>query len=161
MTHEEYQAYLDGRYRELLGFYDKRAIRNKRSHRICSLLVIVVSGGLVPLIATGGTAKHPLISGLFSASVVVAAAISSHFQFNENWLSYRKTWDALKREVQLHNAGIGAYQDSENPNALFVQRVEAIASDEGIDWYERHLRSKDKSPGTLGIAASGAGADKG
>ncbi len=150
MTDEEYGRYLNERYGHLVGFYDRRAQENKRWHRASSVFIIVVSGILAPLISTGLLSKHPIIGGFLSASVVVATAVSSHFQFNENWLNYRRTWDALTREPFLREARVGDYANADDRNALFVERVESIASEEGNEWLGRHIRRQEQPSGNLG-----------
>ena len=143
MSDEEYETYLTTRYSRLVAFYDKRAQQNKRGHRVCSLFIIGVSGILAPLIATGVLLRHPMLGGFLSASVVIATAISSHFQFNENWLSYRKTWDILNREPHLRDGRVGDYANAPDRNRLFVERVETVASDEGIEWFSRNLKKQE------------------
>ena len=144
MTDDEYQKYLKDRYGPLLRFYDTRAQENKIGHRVCSVFVIGMSGILAPLIGAGALLKHPMLGAFMSASVVIATAITSHYQFNENWLAYRRTWDTLKREPYLHDAGVGDYGSGSDRNILFVQRIEAIVSDEGTEWYGRHLRQQER-----------------
>lgn len=145
MTDDEYQKYLKDRYEGLLTFYDNRAQGNKRGHRVCSVFIIGMSGILAPLIGAGALLKHPMLGAFMSASVIIATAITSHYQFNENWLGYRRTWDALKREPYLRDACVGDYEHAADRNVLFVQRVEAIASDEGAEWYVRHIRQQERS----------------
>jgi hypothetical protein len=138
LTDQEFEEYLNTKYKKLIGFYDRRSIWNKRGYRICSVFVIVVSGLLAPLIGTGSLSKHEMVGALISASIVVVSAILAHFQFNENWLSYRATWDALEREPHLRIAGIGEYEGAMDRNSVFVNRVEAIAAREGSEWLGRH-----------------------
>ncbi len=152
MTDDEYQKYLKDRYETLLAFYDTRAQQNKLGYRVCSVFIIGMSGVLAPLIGSGALLKHPMLGAFMSASVVVATAITAHYQFNENWLGYRRTWDALKREPYLHDARVGDYGSVSDSNILFVQRVEAIASDEGADWYGRHVRQKEQPTSANSIA---------
>lgn len=155
MTDEEYEKYLGTRYNQLVGFYDKRAQQNKLGYRICSVFIIAVSGILAPLIATGVLLRCPILGGFLSASVVIATAIGSLFQFNENWLSYRRTWDTLRREPHLRDARVADYANAADRNGLFVERVETIASDEGTDWFSRHVRRNEhRSGGGTGPAAS-------
>lgn len=144
MTDDEFQEYLSGRFKRLSNYYDDHAQTNKRWHRVSSVVIIVVSAALVPLISTGILNKHPLFGGVLSATVVVATAIGAHFQFNENWLTYRATWDALQREPELRSACVGEYTDAPDRNALFVQRVEAIVSEQGSDWLSRHRRTQER-----------------
>jgi hypothetical protein len=145
VTDDDYQKYLKDRYESLLTFYDTRSKQNKLGHRICSVFIIGMSGILAPLIGTGALLQHPMLGAFMSASVVIATAVTSHYQFNENWLGYRRTWDTLKREPYLHDARVGDYGSAPDRNILFVQRVEAIASDEGADWYGRHLKQQERS----------------
>lgn len=156
MTDEEYEKYLSTRYNQLVTFYDNRAQQNKLGHRVCSVFIICVSGILAPLIATGVLLRHPILGGFLSASVVIVTAITSTFQFNENWLSYRKTWDTLRREPHLRDARVGDYANAADRNGLFVERVETIASDEGTDWFSRHVTQQEHPSGarTGPVAAS-------
>jgi hypothetical protein len=147
VTDEEYEKYISSRYNQLVSFYDRRARQNKLGHRVCSLFIIGVSGILAPLIATGVLLRHPILGGCVSASVVVATAVGSHFQFNENWLNYRKTWDTLKREPHLRDARVADYATASDRNSFFVERIETIASDEGTDWFSRHIRQQEHPSG--------------
>jgi len=149
MTDDEFKQYLETRYKQLLDYYDKRAVKNKVGYRVCSLFIIIVSGLLAPLIGTGSLSLHKMAGALISASIVVVSAILAHFQFNENWLSFRATWDALQREPHLRNAGIGEYQSAIDRNSLFVSRVEAFTSREGSEWLGRHSRKeRERGPGS-------------
>jgi hypothetical protein len=162
VTDDEYRKYFKDRYGALLSFYDTRAQQNKLGHRVCSVFIIGMSGILAPLIGAGALVKHEMLGAFMSASVVIATAISAHFQFNENWLGYRRTWDALKREPFLHDAGVGDYASASDRNLLFVQRVEAVASDEGAEWYGRHRRQQERpaSPNATSTHVASPSKDK-
>jgi hypothetical protein len=155
MTDEEYKKYVDTRFKKLTGYYDKRSQQNKRLHRICSVLIIGISGTLAPLISTGVLSNHRITGGLLSAGIVIVTAVSAHFQFNENWLAYRATWDALEREPHLREAGIGEYADASDRNSLFVQRVEEMVSEQGSEWLSRHRRLQDRPAANRSSDATG------
>jgi hypothetical protein len=144
VSDQEFQEYLKGRFETLVKYYDNRSKSNKRWHRVCSVLIILISASLVPIVSTGVLADHRVIGGVLAASVVVATAIGAYFQFNENWLNYRATWDALQREPHLRIAGVGEYYESKDRNSLFVQRVEAIVSEQGSEWLSRHKRMQER-----------------
>jgi conflict system pore-forming effector with SLATT domain len=137
MTGEKFTQYLNGRYAEMLAYYDKRAVQNKWAYRLFSWYIIVTSGFLAPLMAIKAF-KESLWPPFLTASVAAAAAMLAYSKFHENWLRYRATWDCLKRELQLHAAGIGSYQGAADPNALFVSQVEALISAEGKEWFAKH-----------------------
>ena len=146
MTENQLKEYMGGRYQEMLSFYDKRAIQNKRGYRILSVYIIVASLLLAPVV-TAELGGWRILLAILSSSIGMAAALLSHFKFHENWLRYRATWDCLKREVQLKAAGIGEYANHHDPNNLFVQRVEAVFAGEGIEWLSVQARIDDSSDG--------------
>src|SRR5262245_4905309 len=137
MSDERFERYLKGRYADMLAYYDKRAVQNKWVYRVFSWYVIVVSGFLAPLMAIKDF-REGLLPAFFTASVAVIAAVLGHSNFHENWLRYRATWDCLKREPELHSAGIGPYQGVTDPNAVFVSQVEALITGEGKEWLAKH-----------------------
>jgi hypothetical protein len=137
MTDTEYREYIDGRFEEMLSFYDRRAIECKRGYRMCSLYIIVASILLAPLVALDLGAWKPVLA-LLSTSIAAAAAVQAHYKFHDNWLLYRSTWDCLKREHALKQAGISDYRGYPDPNALFVERVEVIFQREGETWLSKH-----------------------
>jgi hypothetical protein len=149
MSDEDFQEYFKTRFQALLAFYDKRSMSNKRWHRGCALYILTVSSVLVPLISTGSfLADHKLLGGLLSATIVAVTAAASHFQFNDNWLSYRATWDALQREPHLRMAKLREYASTTDRNSLFVDRVESLASSEGREWLGRHsIKAKEDREG--------------
>jgi len=56
------------------------------------------------------------------------------FQFQQNWVSYRSTCEALKHEKFLYLATAGPYATAERPQALLAERVEGLVSQEHAKW---------------------------
>jgi hypothetical protein len=138
MTEDEFVSYKTERFEKLREYYDKGSVRNKRWHWWFSGYVIVASSVIPVVIATGVAANNKVIWSLLSATVVAATAWKSHAQYHENWLRYRRTWDALNRELALYTAGSGIYHDSCCANSSFVERIEVLADLEGRDWEARN-----------------------
>jgi len=136
MTDEEFNQYISSRYQERLEFYDKRAIQNKRGYRCFSIYIIAVSLILAPILSLD-FGKWRLLTAMITSSIGIAAALLSHFKFQENWLRYRSTWDCLKRELSLHKAKVGPYKNIVDVNNLFIERVEAIFAKEGSEWISK------------------------
>jgi hypothetical protein len=149
MSNEKFTEYLNGRYAEMLAYYDKRAVQNKWAYRIFSWYIIAVSGLLAPLMGLE-CFKKSVWPSFVSASVAIAAAMLGYSKFHENWLRYRATWDCMKREPQMHAAGIGHYQGAADPNALFVLQVEGLISGEGQEWLAKHSCGDDGKQGQSG-----------
>jgi hypothetical protein len=144
MTEEEFTAYHDGRYTRAIKYYDDRAKMNQRWHHICSIYVLVTSVVIAPLLSIdsllGGYGR--IFAAVLAPTVAIVAGVASHFRFNENWLSYRATWDALQHEIHWRDAKNHGYKTAEDRNALFVERVEALISREGSEWLDRHIRKE-------------------
>jgi hypothetical protein len=143
MTDQEFQDYLGTRYASALAWYDKRAGQNKWSHYGISLYLFAASAFLT---AVSGLPEWKVWATLAAAGASIAAATLSLFKCQENWLGYRATWDALKREPHLRIAGLGEYAAAPDNNALFVRRVEDLVSREGAQWLARHSDKKPQVP---------------
>ena len=74
------------------------------------------------------------LSLMTSVLVAILATSLKTFKFEENWINYRTTCETLKKEVHFYYARIGEYEDSEDKEALFVKRVEALISRENTLW---------------------------
>lgn len=142
MSDEKLSQYLKGRYAEILAYYDKRAIQNKRAYQLMSWYIIAVSGFLAPMMAIKSF-KESLWPPFLTTSVAVIAALLGHSKFHETWLRYRGTWDRLKREPELHAAGIGPYQGATDPNALLVSQVESLIAGEGKEWLSNQVSNSE------------------
>jgi hypothetical protein len=143
MTDQEFHDYLQARYDDILAWYDKRAGQNKWSHYGISLYLFAASAFLT---AVSGLPEWKIWATLAAAGASIAAATLGLFKCQENWLGYRATWDALKREPHLRTAAIGEYASAPDKNALFVQRVEGLISREGAQWLARHSDKKPQVP---------------
>ena len=150
MSDDLVRSYLAGDYAEAVRFYDARARSAKLGYRICSVYVIVASTAV-----TLGAAFAPdklglrILCAVLSGMVAVASGLLAHFKWHEDWLSYRGTWDALERERRLYETGTGHYAATDDKGRQFIERVEALRSGEGGDFYARHAK-----------AATSDGADK-
>jgi hypothetical protein len=145
MTDQEFEEYRDTRYADALNYYDKRANRNQIYHRICSIYILVSSIAIAPILMLDQFLEgcSRIITTILAPTIAIATGIASHFDFYENWLNYRATWDALRHELHLRNANIQEYGASTDRNALFVARVEALISSEGEAWLSRHRYKGD------------------
>jgi hypothetical protein len=138
--------FLTEEYPKAVAFYDSGAVKAKRWFRTLSVYLIVVSAALTVLIAMSDTDDpYRWVRAGLSASIGVVTALLSHLKCHENWLSYRASWDALERERRLYEAGAGEYKDIAVKDTLFVERVEAVRTREGADFYSRHTKGEEQA----------------
>lgn len=145
MTDQEFQQYKDGRYQEALAYYDCRSKTNKFWHRFCSIYILAVSIAITPILTLiqsplWGIMDGKTLAAILAPTVALASALANHFRCHENWLRYRSAWDALRHELPLRDASAGPYKGAENRNALFVERVEDLIGNEGMDWLSCHAK---------------------
>ncbi len=140
------KKFLDEEYPKAVAFYDRGAVKAKRWFRGLSIYLILISAVLTLWIALG-TAEDSCrwLRAAISASIGVATALLSHLKCQENWLSYRASWDAIERERRLYDAGAGEYKGVADKDTLFVERVEAIRTREGADFYSRHAKGEEQA----------------
>jgi len=146
MTDDEFNNYQTGRFAEALDWYDRRAAQNKKAYYGLSLYVLSGSGFLAVAAMFQGDSWR-IWNALIAFTVAASVGTLGLFKCHENWLSYRATWDSLKRELQLKLAGVGAYKAAPDRNTLFVERIESLMAREGAEWYSRHqYKTGEKKP---------------
>lgn len=137
------EKYLKDDFVSARTFYDNRAKTNKRIYTLLSLYLIVMSALLTVLtaVAPEGSCWRWIVPA-FAATLTIATSVLNHTKAHENWLSFRASWDALERERRFYETSSGPYATAEHRNTLFVERVEAVLTREGADFFARHSRSE-------------------
>lgn len=116
-----------------LGWYEEKSKHHKRWYQGLKVAQIVIAAA-IPVVAAAG-ASAP-VAGALGAVVVVLEGLQQLFRFQENWIAYRVTAEALKREKFLCLAGAGAYAKTDRPDVLLAERVERIVTQESGAWAE-------------------------
>lgn len=136
MKKEEFDKYLKTRYHDQIAWYDKKAIWNHNAYRAFQWAAIIMSA-LTPLLIVIGILVD-VLSIWIAVGVAVLVAISTTalktFKYQENWINYRTTCETLKKEIHFYEAGIQGYENAEDKEAQFVQRVESLVSRENTLW---------------------------
>lgn len=133
MDEKEFEEYAKSRYHPQIDYYNKAAISNHRAYAILQFVLIVLSAVVPVLIVIGGEPERWL-AVLVSAVVAVTASTLKIFKFQENWISYRTTCETLRKEFYYYQARIHDYESADDPEAIFVDRVETLISRENTLW---------------------------
>lgn len=139
MKAEEFDRYLQQRYQREIDWYDNKATANQRRYILMQWMLIVLSA-LTPVLIelnlqldVGG--PRPLnIATLTGVVVAILTAGLKTFKYQEDWINYRTTCETLRKERHFYDARIADYQAADNPEAVFVDRVEALISRENTMW---------------------------
>jgi hypothetical protein len=129
---------------EQSSWYGERARRNRSVYNWLKGAQIVVAAA-IPVVSVAAPADvQRLINAILGALVGIIEGLIQLGQFQQNWLRYRATREALKREEFLHSANAGPYTGVASPEILFVERCDAIISGENTKWL---TSQEQKSPG--------------
>jgi len=140
----KFDDYLEKRYYDQIKWYSEKAAQNK--NRFQTLLVVTtVFSILVPVLLFVRNDFLEVIAIVFSAIVAISTALTRSFTYQENWINYRTVSETLKKEINFYNARLGDYHDTDDPEALFVSRVENTISRENTMWVICQSSAKEKS----------------
>jgi hypothetical protein len=118
------------RLEDQLQWYDAKAGKNQWRYKWIKVVEIAVAAAL-PVVAA---VHSPVwVTGGLAAVVVVLEGALHIFQFQEHWITYRSTAEALKNERYLYLAKAGPYA-GEDRDRVLAERVEVLLAQEHIKW---------------------------
>ena len=113
-----------------IRWYDGKSGDNQRRYKLLKLLEIAVAASL-PVVAA---VRSPVwVTGGLAAVIVVLEGVQHLYQFQQNWITYRSTAEALKHERYLYLAQAGPYSGGERHRQL-AERLEGLISQEHAKW---------------------------
>jgi hypothetical protein len=120
--------------RNQCAWYGKKARRNRYIYFILKTIQIVMAAA-IPVVSLSTAADlQRWISALLGALIGVVEGVLQLGQYQQNWLLYRATREALRREDFLHSANAGPYTGRPDSDALYVERADSIISGESSKW---------------------------
>jgi Protein of unknown function (DUF4231) len=125
------------RLEDQLGWYDRKSGENQRRYKRLKLLEIAVAA-VLPVVAA---VHSPVwVTGGLAAVIVVLEGAQHLYQFQEHWITYRSTAEALKHERYLYLAKAGPYAGDDRYRQL-AERLEGLISQEHAKWTSSRRRS--------------------
>jgi len=129
------------RLEEAIDWYDRRAGENQRLYKWLKLLELAVAA-TVPVVA--GVGSPVWVTGGLAAVIVVLEGTQHLFQFQEQWITYRSTAEALKHERYLYLANAGPYAGEDRHRQL-AERIEGLISQEHAKWTASRQDPREES----------------
>ena len=121
-----------GRLEDQIRWYDEKSGYNQRMFKW--LKAVTISAAVAIPLCAGLGARFAIVSGVLGALIALVEGIQQLNQYQQNWITYRSTCEALKHEKYLFLANAGPYASAENPKALLAERVESQVSQEHAKW---------------------------
>jgi hypothetical protein len=157
MSQISLENYIDARVDHQIKWYSTASGRAQKGWKALRLTEVVVAA-LIPFAAA--YAAQCLLAqvavGLLGVVVAAITGVLGVYKLQENWLLYRGTAEALKREKFLMMTGVAPY-DGANAEKEFIARIEAILGKEGEAWQQATAKSQPEAatPGAGGRGAAG------
>lgn len=126
------------RLEDQLAWYERNSARCKRWFHRLKVLQIVVAA-MIPVSAALGASAA--VAGSLGAVIVVVEGVQQLFQYQQNWIGYRATAEALKHEKFLYLSHAGPYRADAGREALLAERVEGRVSTEHAAWVSEQQES--------------------
>ena len=152
------------RLEDQIAWYDQKSQASQRRYKRLKLAQVFIAG-LIPLAALFSIPidYFKLITAILGLLVLIIEALQQLNQYQQNWISYRSTCEALKHEKYLYLAAAGPYgiaEDQRKRIAVLADRIEGLISQEHAKWVSAQEQSlaakKDK-----GLQAAQVGKGKG
>lgn len=127
------EQYVSTRLAPQMEYYKKQCKKLKREFYVLSIIVIVANA-IVPIL-TLALELHVIVKFVIATLSAVSTAISSISLLRkpkEKWVTYRWTYERLKREKFLFEARAGLYKNG--CEADFVENCESIIDAEYTLW---------------------------
>lgn len=131
------------RLEDQIGWYDRKSRESQRWFKRIKVVELIIAAALPTLAALGASAAVVSIPG---SLIVVFEGLLHLFQYQEHWITYRSTCEALKHERYLYLATAGPYAAAPSPTALLAERIEGLVSQEHAKWastQQQTIRSKN------------------
>jgi len=147
------------RLEDQIGSYDRKSQTAQRRYKILKLAQVIIAG-LIPLMAVFPVPEpqSKWVTAILGLLVLIIEAVQQLNQDQQNWIAFRSTCEALKREKYLHLAFAGPYADAENSErrlALLADRIEGLISQEHAKWVLAQEQAMARSRGTGSHPAEG------
>jgi Protein of unknown function (DUF4231) len=142
MTDEQFEEYLNERYRSQINYYGSKAGWNKRMYNWFQWSVIIVSA-VVPVMVVGFEKEYKWVAAVLSVLLAIGTSALKAFKFQENWLNFRQLAEALKQEKHFLDADLGAYATAADKHSVFVDHVESLISRENAIWTNVHQQKEE------------------
>lgn len=130
---EFYDDFYDGQFK----YYDRKAERNKRYHRITKCFEIFLAASLPVSVSLFPVTSSPFWKNaiiLAAVALLIVESLESYLNYDKKWLEYRSTAEELRKEEQRFKTRTGDYKEAKDAEELFVDRVLELTSQETRDW---------------------------
>ena len=140
------EEYLATRVPDQINWFDGKSAKNKANYHGLKVTEIILAL-FIPFLAgyiDADDSPLKLVIGVLGVAVAAITGIITLKKFQENWIEYRTTAEALKLEKHLFLAKTGPYKDQNDPYPFFVDRFEDIIAKSTKKWVSYNVGDSNK-----------------
>src|SRR5438270_10572347 len=116
-----------------IDWYDRKSLANQRAFKRTKVLEILVAA-LIPFLAAFKRPVVGMVVGGLGVLITMLEGMLHLNQYQQNWITYRSTCEALKHEKYTYLAKAPPYASVPNAYALLPERIESLVSQEHAKW---------------------------
>ncbi len=121
------------RLEDQLAWYDRKSLANQRAYRRIKIAEILAAA-IIPFLAGLGLPHTSIVTGGLGVLITVLEGLLHLNQYQQNWINYRSTCEALKHEKYTYLGKAAPYANVPDPHALLAERIESLVSQEHAKW---------------------------
>jgi len=121
------------RLEDQIDWYDRKSIANQRTYKQMKV-VEILAAAIIPFLAALRNPNIGMVTGALGVLVTVLEGMLHLNQYQQNWINYRSTCEALKHEKYTYLGKASPYANVPDAHALLAERVETLVSEEHAKW---------------------------
>src|SRR6516225_3308303 len=121
------------RLEDQIDWYDRKSIANQRTYKQMKV-VEILAAAIIPFLAALRNPNIGMVTGALGVLVTVLEGMLHLNQYQQNWINYRSTCEALKHEKYTYLGKAAPYANVPDPHALLAERIESLVSQEHAKW---------------------------
>jgi hypothetical protein len=128
------------RLEDQLRWYDRKSVDCHRRFQALKGAEMIAAAA-IPVVAVEHTPA--VTAAVLGALVLLVEGVLQLNQYQQNWITYRATAEALKHEKFLYLARADVYAGARDPKALLAERIERLISQEHAKWESARRQTDD------------------
>lgn len=125
-----------------IEWYDSKSQSNQKLFKLVKVLQLAAAAGIPVVAALDGETPAWVFAAL-GGLVLILEGVQQLYQYQQNWINYRSTCEALKHEKYLFQALAGPYRPTDDPIPLLADRIEGLISQEHAKWVSAAEKQQD------------------
>ena len=121
------------RLEDQIQWYDRKSLSNQRAFKRIKITEILAAA-CIPFLGTFPLPHVTWFTGGLGVLITILEGFLHLNQYQQNWILYRSTCEALKHEKYLYLGQAGPYANAPNAHSLLAERIESSVSQEHAKW---------------------------